>query len=134
MDIELVANEARRSISNFCKEECKAYCCRKGHLKLTLKEAELITQNRIKEFKDRDIIIQTDEKNYALSLGKSCPRLSDSSCTIHKNKLRPLVCKQYPIFVEGKSIRLSSGCPAVAKKILYEFECKFLNLGYKLEC
>ena len=49
-DIEQILDEARSSISKFCIEECKAYCCRKGHLTLTAKETDLITQNKLYNF------------------------------------------------------------------------------------
>ncbi len=55
-DIERILDEARRSISKFCIEECKAYCCRKGHLTLTAKETDLITQNKTKEFEKQGTI------------------------------------------------------------------------------
>ena len=35
---ERIANKARTCISEFCYEECNAYCCRKGYLILTEKE------------------------------------------------------------------------------------------------
>jgi len=130
-DIKLILNEARKSISKFCIEECKAYCCRKGHLTLTAKEANLITQNKTKEF-EKQGTIKKNKEVFSLNLGKSCPSLKDFKCIIHKNPQRPLMCKQFPIFITEKSIRFSKGCAAVSKGLFYPYEKQFLNRGYKL--
>jgi len=130
-DIERILDEARRSISKFCIEDCHAYCCRKGHLTLTAKEADLITQNKTKEF-EKQGTIKKNKGRFSLNLGKSCPSLNDFKCIIHKDPERPLVCKQFPIFITGKSIRFSKGCPAVTKGLFYPYEKQFLNMGYKL--
>jgi Fe-S-cluster containining protein len=132
MDIEKVAEEARKSISKFCIEECKAYCCRKGYLAITLKEADLITDGKTKESELKGNIIRKDEGSYVLDLGQTCPRLKNFKCGIHKKIGRPTVCKDFPIFIEGKSIRLSDGCPAVEKKLFYAYEQQFLDMGYEL--
>ena len=130
-DIERILDEARTSISKFCIEECKAYCCRKGHLTLTAKETDLITQNKTKKF-EKQGIIKKNKEVFSLNLGKSCPSLTDFKCTIHKDPERPLVCKQFPIFITEKSIRFSKGCTAVTKRLFYPYEKQFLNQGYKL--
>ena len=130
-EIELILDEARKSISNFCIKDCKAYCCRKGHLTLTKKEADLITQNKTKEF-EKQGRIKDNKGTFSLNLANSCPSLNDFKCIIHKNQNRPLVCKQFPIFITEKSIRFSKGCTAVTKRLFYPYEKQFLNRGYKL--
>jgi len=132
MDIQEVAKKARKSISNFCIEECKAYCCRKGFLAISTKESDLISNGKTKELEKSGILIKKDEGSYALDLSKSCSSLKNFKCVIHANQERPTVCKEFPIFIEGKSIRLAEGCPAVRKKLLYSYEAQFLELGYKL--
>jgi Fe-S-cluster containining protein len=130
-DIDKILDEARASISKFCIEECKAYCCRKGHLTLTSKETELVTQNRTKEF-EKQGTIRKSKGVFSLNFEKFCPSLKDCKCIIHKNPERPLVCQQFPIFITGQTIRLSKGCAAVTKGLFYPYEKQFLKLGYKL--
>lgn len=132
MDVNRVSNKARKSISNYCIGECKSFCCRKGFLIITQKESDLITGGKTEEFEKSGLIIEIAEKSYVLDLGKTCPSFKDSKCTIHTNPERPTVCKEYPIFIEDKSIRFSEGCPAVRNKMLYPYEKQFLELGYKL--
>jgi len=41
-DVNKVANEARKSLSKYCMEECKSYCCRKGYIILKPTELDLV--------------------------------------------------------------------------------------------
>ena len=132
MNIERVVKEARKSISNFCIEECKAYCCRKGCLTLTSKEVDLITHGKTKEFEVSGTIVRKEGESYVLDLGRSCPSLKNFKCVIHNNPERPSICKEFPIFIKDRSISFSQGCPAVRKKLFYPYEKQFLKLGYKL--
>ena len=56
MDAEKLANEARNAISDYCFNECKAYCCRKGYILLTKEEADLLTHNKTEELIEKDEI------------------------------------------------------------------------------
>ena len=49
MNPETIVKEAKESLTNFCLEECKALCCRKGFLVLKPDQVELVTQNRKEE-------------------------------------------------------------------------------------
>lgn len=136
MNAELIAKQARKSLSSYCVEECRAYCCRKGYLVLNLKECELITGGRIKELSELGVLKPLEFGQWSLHLGNSnypCPCLKDFMCTIHKRKYRPLACKEFPLFLEGKTIRLSQRCPAVRAGKLYPFVHKLLRLGYTLQ-
>src|SRR3989344_5575527 len=42
MNPETIAQQARKSISSYCINECKAYCCRKGFLVFSSKESSII--------------------------------------------------------------------------------------------
>ena len=64
MNINKLADKARRSISKYCIEECKAYCCRKGFIilkeieltpTLNKKRQELINSGMLKKIKPKDI-------------------------------------------------------------------------------
>lgn len=135
MDTEKIAEKARKSISRYCIEECKAYCCRKGYLNLKPDQVNIITQGRRKELEEKKILHKINENNYSLYLGNhdmSCPSLNDDfTCRIHKDKNRPLACRQFPLFLEGKTIRLSSRCPAVKEGRLYPYVYKLTARGYK---
>jgi len=56
MDVEKIAKKARKSISKFCSEECRSYCCRKGYLVLTPSQADLVTQKKKKEYEDKKLL------------------------------------------------------------------------------
>jgi Fe-S-cluster containining protein len=135
-EINDLANKARESISEYCYQECGAYCCRKGYLTLTDKELSLFLKDKVDEFITNGQLTKTD-KRYCFHLGKlndPCPCLVDNKCTIHKNKLRPQCCKDFPVFVdsENKVIRFSPRCFAVKANKLYAYEKEFIRLGFKL--
>lgn len=135
---EQIADKARESISDFCINECMAYCCRKGYImvrenqlnQMVTKERREILEkeNKLKEFSFTGKI-QIDFTN---SLG-GCPALKENKCTIHKNPLRPKVCHEYPIFVFSDHIRISSKCPAQQNNMFYPYILQFEKLGFKIE-
>jgi Fe-S-cluster containining protein len=134
-EAEQIAKAARRSISSFCCEECRAYCCRKGHLNLSPDNIELVTQGRGKELEGRKLLSKVNEANYSLYLGSHdspCPCLKDYKCIIHKSPRRPLACRDFPLFLEGSTIKLSSRCLAVKQGLLFPYIHKLTRLGYKL--
>lgn len=125
--IEQLAKEARDSLSEYCYSECRSYCCRKGYLLLTEKEAKLITDKRLKQDKDGGYILDFDDDK------AGCPRLSDFKCTIYKEEGRPKACKEFPIFIwENKMIRISPRCPAVRAGLLYPYTARFVKMGFSI--
>ena len=135
VDAEKIAEKARKSISKYCFEECGAYCCRKGYLVLTEVEANVITNNNISEFIKEGRIKPVKDNKYSFYLGdynKPCTCFKDLKCRVHKNPDRPLACQQFPIFIEGKTIRLSPRCLAVKNNLLYPYVAKMIKAGYKL--
>jgi len=136
MKAEIIAEKARKSISKFCTGECKAYCCRKGYLVLSSEEADLVTQSRTKEFEEKGILNKIRDGKYSLDLGNSeytCPSLKkDFKCRIHKNPKRPLACKNFPLFLDEKTVKLSPRCLAVKCRKIYPYIVQLLRLGYKL--
>jgi Fe-S-cluster containining protein len=136
-EAELIADEARRAISDFCINECKAYCCRKGYIMVRENQLKQITteekreilekQGKIKEFPFSGKF-QIDFTN---NLG-GCPALKDNKCTIHENPIRPRVCHEFPIFVFVDYIKISSKCLAYQNNKLYPFIKKFKELDYKI--
>jgi len=128
MTAEEIANKARKSISTYCYKECKAYCCRKGYLVLTKKQLNLITKNNPGKDQIKPLVFNT----FSLNLSQSCPSLKDFKCVIHKNKDRPDTCKQFPVFIEKDTVRLSSRCPAIKEGLFYPYIYEWIALGYNI--
>jgi len=116
MEILRSVIKARKSISSFCIEECKAYCCRKGYLVLQGKE--------IKKVLDNDYASSTTKNDGTVSLNlndNGCPQLKDNKCKIHKSKNRPKTCGDFPVYLYGNTIFLSPRCLAVRENKMYAF-------------
>jgi Fe-S-cluster containining protein len=135
MQVEKLAKKARRSISRFCIDECKSYCCRKGHLSLMDYEVDLIVGDKKIQLVTEGHLKQYQNKSHLLSLEYNkigCPRLKNYRCTIHKDPNRPKVCQEYPLFISEMTIRLSSRCLAVRMNLFYPYVKQFMRLGYKV--
>jgi Fe-S-cluster containining protein len=135
-DIEILANQARNSISDYCSKECNALCCRSEHILLT--ELEVINIMHMKP-SSLEIIkedLYYDDRKYIFNLGSQtlpCPNLKDLKCTIHKNPDRPKACKEFPLFIwQNKTIMVSFRCPAAKENKLYPYLAKFKSLGYNI--
>jgi Fe-S-cluster containining protein len=133
MRAEQVAKQARDAISRYCLEECPAYCCRKGSISLTAKEMTLLVGADEQALIQNHILVKVGDKySFKATFDHGCPKLRDNKCTIHDNPDRPLVCRNYPLFISGKTINLSSSCFAVKTSILYPYIRKFRQLGYTI--
>ena len=134
MDNQEIAKRARKSISSYCFDECHAFCCRKGHLIVTQEELDKITGNDVDAYKPR--IKKLEDGKYSLYNGGSdqaCPSLDkDLKCKIHTDKLRPLVCKEFPLFIKEGFVILSQRCPAVAEGKFYPFIKQLQLNGLKI--
>ena len=137
MNVQEIAQKARKSISSFCIEECKAYCCRKGYLNITHKELKsMITSYEIKHLPSN--IVMKNSNSYTVYLGDAlnpCPGLNlDHTCKIHRKNTRPIGCKNFPIFIneEKKLLFVSSRCPAIKMGMIFQHTRKIVSIGYKL--
>ncbi len=134
--IEKLAKEARESLSDFCINECKAYCCRKGYLIVQDEELNLITKNIREKLLEEGSVKEMWNGKFTLNFGNSigrCPALdSKFRCKIHGNDKRPLTCKDFPIFILGKKIKISPRCPAKKENKFFKFEKEAKNLGYEI--
>jgi len=131
MDAEKIMEEARNSLSQFCSEECKAYCCRKGYLVLNPDQVELVTQGRKEELLKNKMLKEIKGK-FSLNLSKDCPSLKDYQCSIHTHPNRPQACKDFPIFVEKKWLKLSPRCLVIKMNKLYPYIHQLIKMGYTL--
>ncbi|MFH1972499.1 MAG: YkgJ family cysteine cluster protein [archaeon] len=132
--MEELANKARKSISNYCINECSAYCCRKGFLIVTEKELFLI-----KSCTDKDINVfvkSLENGNFSLYMGNSkfpCPSLDKNfSCKIHRKNGRPKICKDFPLFIKDGTVFLSERCFAVKNNMFYPYIIEFERRGFKI--
>ncbi len=137
MNIQQLATEARNSISEYCINECHAYCCRKGYLILTEDELNLLTGDKRTELEEKEFIKKQEDGMFSLNLGNhlgSCPQLNENKCRIHKHPGRPTTCEKFPIFIdeEKKEARFSPRCPAVKEQKLYVYEREFIEQGFKI--
>jgi hypothetical protein len=132
LDINYKINLARKGISDFCIFECKAFCCRKGHLILNRKEFNVIIKDKVDEYKDR--VTALEDGNFRFFIGKldsPCPCLSDDFlCMIHKNRKRPRICKDFPILYINEIIYINKDCPAVQENKLYGFIASLKKENY----
>ncbi|NCN86853.1 hypothetical protein GW932_03390 [archaeon] len=136
-DAELIADKARESISDFCINECHAFCCRKGYIMVRLHQLNQMTTKEKREILEKEGNIKElfysgkFQVDFTNSLG-GCPALKDNKCTIHKNPERPEVCHEFPIFILGDKIKISKKCPANQNNKFYPFIKQFQELGYEL--
>lgn len=124
---EVIADNARNSISSYCFNECKSYCCRKGFLVLSLSQVKLLTNGK------EDGLKKISEDSYSLDLSSNggCPSLKEDKCVIHKNNDRPSACKEFPLFIwEDGSVKVSQRCPAVKDGLLYPYLAELKSKGY----
>ncbi|MFA6462005.1 MAG: YkgJ family cysteine cluster protein [Candidatus Woesearchaeota archaeon] len=123
---EGLAVRARESLSSYCYNECLAYCCRKGYLLLSEPEVSLLQMDI------KDLVIMPIDRTYIFNLSKGCPNLKEYKCLIHQNPQRPKACKEFPLFIFGKTVVVTEDCPAVKQNKLYPFLAEFKSMGYKL--
>jgi hypothetical protein len=136
--IDLLAKKARNSISKYCIEECKAYCCRKGYLELKDKEMILTIGDKRQELEETGFLCEIEGGSFILNMSSpgGCPSLDKNfMCKIHKEKNRTLACKNFPIFVNetAKTIRISPRCAAFKSGKFYAFTREIKLKGYRLE-
>ena len=129
MDAENIAEKARRSISSFCINECKSYCCRKGYLLLEKSQVPIVTQGSQDELIQKGEMKQLPNGKFSLRLEEGCPSLKDFKCTIYTNQQRPKTCANFPLYLEGKTFRLSQRCTAVKAGMLFPYIHMLRRLG-----
>jgi len=129
-----LAEIAKDEIANFCMTECKGFCCREGYIiirptELDLMATKIVQQNLEATFITRELLTGKIALNFSNST-TGCPALKNGLCTIHKNPDRANVCKNFPIFINGKEVKVSPRCLAVQKGMLDNFKIQAKKLGY----
>lgn len=136
MDINILANGARKSLSKYCIEECCAYCCRKGYLAMDERQAHKVCGKRYDELLKSGKLKKLKDGRYTVFMGDPvapCPALGkDLLCKVHSSKLRPGVCADFPIFIVGKNVIMVHRCPAVKEGRMYGFEMKMKQVGCRI--
>ena len=122
-DAEKLAEKARKSIGKFCSEECKAYCCRCGNLPISKEESELFDKKTLAK----------SGNGYTFCLqSQGCPHLKDFKCKIHSNPLKPLACREFPLFIRNNTVLLSHRCLAVKTGLFYPYIKEFQTNGIRV--
>jgi len=135
MDAEKLADKARNSISSYCINECKSFCCRKGYLPLIKEQVDKVTKGKSTELEEKGELYELEDGNFSLKLSNhlgGCPSLKDFKCTIYKDKKRPRVCHEFPIFVKEKRVFFSPRCLAVMNNKFFPYVKKFKSMGYEV--
>lgn len=136
MNIKNSAEQARKSISSYCYSECKSYCCRKGYLILSKSQVNTVTQGKARKLEEKGLLNNLKDGKYSMYMGDysyPCQSLgNDFKCTIHKKRLRPKACRDFPIFVDGNRVMLSYRCPAVKEGKFYPFIRKWKLESYSV--
>jgi Fe-S-cluster containining protein len=135
--IEKLADEVRRGLSDFCINECKAFCCRDGFIKLKPLEADLYCEGKKEQLTKEGSLKEMWNGKYILEFKNSCggcPALNPKNfhCKIHSDINRSNTCKDFPIFIVGKEIKISPRCPAKVQGKFFKFEKEAIRLGYKI--
>jgi len=97
-EINLILDQARNSISNYCINDCKALCCRKGKLLLQSEnEIKFISQGKENKFLKRKILQKTNDGNFTFNHERvKCPYLTnDFKCSTWKDSKMTKVWKNF---------------------------------------
>ena len=130
-----IANTARNSISDYCINVCKAKCCKRGKLVL-FNDSEIcaiVGKNKTKYLKNKILEKSKITKNYYYNLEKEpCKNLLQNDlCSIHKDKNKPKICDDYPIFLTKKCVIIAKDCEAAQNNLLEKYITEIESLGYK---
>ncbi|NJL44130.1 MAG: YkgJ family cysteine cluster protein [Nitrosarchaeum sp.] len=113
-------------------DECGAYCCRKGFLTMTSREAVKVCQGKSVQFVEEGRIKVLGDGRLSLSLEGGCPSLKEDRCTIHSSALRPKTCGDFPLYLHGDTVFASPRCLAVRRGTLYPYLRRFALMGLKV--
>jgi Fe-S-cluster containining protein len=133
-EIQRILKEARESLSDYCINVCKAFCCRTGYIKTREEKARFIAGERFEKMFKMKKIEKSKDGSYVIHLREGgCPRLDKKTCfcTIHTHELKPITCEIFPINVKGDYFFISQRCPAIRESKLYLFTAQLAQLRLK---
>ena len=132
-NIEVEISKACSSLKDYCIKKCNSKCCRKGRLIMHNRdELMLVTNGLAERLMNEGIIVKKDNGLYDYNLDRRvCPSLIlGNMCSIYFNKNRPKLCREFPIFLRGKRIFISTFCEA--EEILKGWQQVFEKMGYEV--
>lgn len=137
MEINTLADMARNDISDYCINECKAFCCSKGILVLTKDELFATFGDDEDEIEaNKQYITEQKDGRFALELSrgeKGCPSLDEHKmCKIHKSSRRSKTRSDFPIFIKEKQIFISPRCFAHVDRKFYAFRYQAEEMSYEI--
>jgi len=132
-------NNAMSLVQESCIVKCNGLCCRSGVTDIKSEEVDLVCNGRRKELEENGGLVRLDSGDYRLILkNRQCPSLifekGKAYCKIHNNARKPLMCKDYPLFVdnEKKVVTIFTNCPVVLSGRLNLFLEKIKESGYEV--
>ncbi len=102
---------------------------------MTDNEVKAIVGNRQSKYLKSGILTYTNN-NFLLynSDLKVCKNLDKKKfmCKIYTETSRPLVCRDYPVFLVKDFVMFGQNCPAVQEGLLNDYKNEFEKLGIKV--
>ncbi len=136
-DSEELLNIARFSIGHYCMTSCKSKCCSQGSIIVySIDNVNAMSQSkeRATELLDKKFVLARKDGYFEFQFDKcKCPSLtSDMKCSIFNSEFRPKMCKEFPLFIRGNLLVVSSFCPAVKDGTFDPYLKEFENKGFKI--
>jgi len=97
-------------------------------MKITDEEFDLVTHSHgaLRPEKGAD-------GKFSLFFQGHCPALTDDNmCMVHKDKKRPRICSDFPIFLIDGNVAVSKDCTAVMQGILFPYLKELQMAGYRI--
>lgn len=122
--MESIIDIARNKISAYCLSNCDAECCKRGSIKITENQINLMTKG------DKSLLEELPNNEYRVKL-TPCINIDGNKCLVYQN--RSDVCRRYPIRLINLSqpIINISKCKAIDAGIVNN-EINKLSLKYKI--
>lgn len=101
---------------------------------MTDKEVNAIVGNKKKEYEREKILEPTKNGFYTYNNElKTCKNLKkDFKCKIHLDSSRPLVCRDYPVFLIKNYVMFGKTCQAVEEGLMQPYVERFKKIGVKV--
>lgn len=112
---ETLVSRYREQVGGFCLTSCEAKCCRKGKL---ISDVALIAKRKLHE-----------GASVWLEIQGGCEFLSGNTCSIYKDRYRPPICADYPLFLRYKTLVIASDCTATASGYFTSLEEEAAQAG-----